>query len=156
MILSLLCFQVPVLQYLYYLSQIGIAISPLSNNSLFLNYNKSPLPEYFGRGLNISISTDDPLQFHYTKVWCHHYCYNQSFLVSLFFYRCTVPVHARCMQLRNQQNSNCYWILISIQCICGFTGAPYGGVWHCSASVQAQLLWHVWTRQEQCSTERLS
>ena len=58
----------PVLQYLYYLAQIGIAISPLSNNSLFLNYQKNPLPEYFGRGLNVSLSTDDPLQFHYTKV----------------------------------------------------------------------------------------
>jgi AMP deaminase len=31
---------VPVLQYLYYLCQIGIAMSPLSNNSLFLNYNR--------------------------------------------------------------------------------------------------------------------
>ena len=56
------------LQYLYYLAQIGIAISPLRNNSLFLNYQKNPLPEYFGRGLNVSLSTDDPLQFHYTKV----------------------------------------------------------------------------------------
>ena len=35
-----LLLQVPVLQYLYYLSQIGIAMSPLSNNSLFLNYNR--------------------------------------------------------------------------------------------------------------------
>ncbi|XP_067677001.1 AMP deaminase 2-like isoform X1 [Haliotis asinina] len=59
--------KVPVLQYLYYLSQIGIAMSPLSNNSLFLNYHRNPLPEYFARGLNISLSTDDPLQFHFTK-----------------------------------------------------------------------------------------
>jgi AMP deaminase len=58
---------VPVLQYLYYLSQIGIAMSPLSNNSLFLNYNRNPLPEYLARGLVISLSTDDPLQFHFTK-----------------------------------------------------------------------------------------
>ena len=57
----------PVLQYLYYLCQIGIAMSPLSNNSLFLNYNRSPLPEYLARGLHISLSTDDPLQFHFTK-----------------------------------------------------------------------------------------
>ena len=68
LILPDICWQVPVLQYLYYLAQIGIAISPLSNNSLFLNYQKNPLPEYFGRGLNVSLSTDDPLQFHYTKV----------------------------------------------------------------------------------------
>ncbi|XP_052254330.1 AMP deaminase 2-like isoform X2 [Dreissena polymorpha] len=59
--------KVPVLQYLYYLSQIGIAMSPLSNNSLFLNYHRNPLPEYFARGLNVSLSTDDPLQFHFTK-----------------------------------------------------------------------------------------
>lgn len=62
------CSQVPVLQYLYYLAHIGIAMSPLSNNSLFLNYHRNPLPEYFSRGLNISLSTDDPLQFHFTKV----------------------------------------------------------------------------------------
>eukprot|EP00094_Tigriopus_californicus_P004108 TCALIF_03957-PA protein Name:"Similar to Ampd2 AMP deaminase 2 (Rattus norvegicus)" AED:0.05 eAED:0.05 QI:23/1/0.88/1/0.87/1/9/284/755 len=64
---GLLLRKVPVLQYLYYLSQIGIAMSPLSNNSLFLNYNRSPLPEYLARGLHISLSTDDPLQFHFTK-----------------------------------------------------------------------------------------
>lgn len=57
----------PVLQYLYYLAQIGIAMSPLSNNSLFLNYHRNPLPEYLARGLLISLSTDDPLQFHFTK-----------------------------------------------------------------------------------------
>ncbi|XP_042906606.1 AMP deaminase 2 isoform X3 [Parasteatoda tepidariorum] len=59
--------KVPVLQYLYYLSQIGIAMSPLSNNSLFLNYHRNPLPEYLSRGLCVSLSTDDPLQFHFTK-----------------------------------------------------------------------------------------
>lgn len=57
----------PVLQYLFYLCQIGIAISPLSNNSLFLNYIKNPFYEYHSIGLNVSLSTDDPLQFHYTK-----------------------------------------------------------------------------------------
>ncbi|EFA76108.1 AMP deaminase [Heterostelium album PN500] len=57
----------PVLQYLYYLTQIGIAMSPLSNNSLFLTYYRNPFPVFFARGLNVSISTDDPLQFHYTK-----------------------------------------------------------------------------------------
>ena len=78
------------IQYLYYLTQVcahldklvdkalvwlhlslfmqmGIAMSPLSNNSLFLAYNRSPLPDYLARGLNVSISTDDPLQFHFTK-----------------------------------------------------------------------------------------
>ena len=28
---------------------------------------RSPLPDYLSRGLNVSISTDDPLQFHFTK-----------------------------------------------------------------------------------------
>ncbi|XP_045600064.1 AMP deaminase 2 isoform X1 [Procambarus clarkii] len=64
---GLLLRKVPVLQFLYYLAQIGIAMSPLSNNSLFLNYHRNPLPEYLARGLLISLSTDDPLQFHFTK-----------------------------------------------------------------------------------------
>lgn len=66
---GLLLRKVPVLQYLYYLAQIGIAMSPLSNNSLFLNYHRNPLPEYLARGLCVSLSTDDPLQFHFTKVY---------------------------------------------------------------------------------------
>jgi AMP deaminase len=41
----------PALQYLYYLSQIGIAMSPLSNNKLFLDYNKNPFPKYFYVGM---------------------------------------------------------------------------------------------------------
>lgn len=57
----------PVLQYLYYLAQVPIAMSPLSNNSLFLEYSKNPLPEFLHKGLCVSLSTDDPLQFHYTK-----------------------------------------------------------------------------------------
>ncbi|XVF08298.1 hypothetical protein REPUB_Repub06bG0214600 [Reevesia pubescens] len=57
----------PVLQYLYYLAQIGLAMSPLSNNSLFLDYHRNPFPMFFLRGLNISLSTDDPLQIHLTK-----------------------------------------------------------------------------------------
>ncbi|KAL4557918.1 hypothetical protein LXL04_036112 [Taraxacum kok-saghyz] len=57
----------PVLQYLYYLAQIGLAMSPLSNNSLFLDYHRNPFPMFFLRGLNVSLSTDDPLQIHLTK-----------------------------------------------------------------------------------------
>uniref|UniRef100_A0A915D7C7 AMP deaminase n=1 Tax=Ditylenchus dipsaci TaxID=166011 RepID=A0A915D7C7_9BILA len=49
---GLLLRKVPVLQYLFYLSQIGIAMSPL---------------KYLMKGLNVSLSTDDPLQFHFTK-----------------------------------------------------------------------------------------
>ncbi|RZC84491.1 hypothetical protein C5167_047273 [Papaver somniferum] len=57
----------PVLQYLYYLAQVGLAMSPLSNNSLFLDYHRNPFPTFFLRGLNVSLSTDDPLQIHLTK-----------------------------------------------------------------------------------------
>lgn len=59
--------QSPVLQYLFYLTQIGIAMSPLSNNALFCEYTKNPLPTYFKRGLNVTLSTDDPLQFAFTR-----------------------------------------------------------------------------------------
>lgn len=52
----------PCLQYLYYLGQIGLCMSPLSNNSLFLDYHRNPLPTFFARGLSVSLSTDDPLQ----------------------------------------------------------------------------------------------
>lgn len=55
------------LQYLYYLDQVGLAMSPLSNNKLFLDYHRNPFPMYFARGLNVSLSTDDPLMLHYTK-----------------------------------------------------------------------------------------
>ncbi|XP_024528681.1 AMP deaminase [Selaginella moellendorffii] len=57
----------PGLQYLFYLAQIGLSMSPLSNNSLFLDYHRNPFPMFFARGLNVSLSTDDPLQIHLTK-----------------------------------------------------------------------------------------
>jgi len=57
----------PTLQYLYYLKQVGLAMSPLSNNKLFLDYHSNPFPSFFARGLNVSLSTDDPLLLHMTK-----------------------------------------------------------------------------------------
>jgi AMP deaminase len=94
----------PQLQYLYYLAQIGISMSPLSNNLLFLEvwntlspgcaaaflsqlcsvshsrvwcclrvsslvpqYDKNPFPRFFKRGLNVTLSTDDPLMIHVTR-----------------------------------------------------------------------------------------
>lgn len=59
--------KLPFLQYIFYLEQIGIAMSPLSNNALFLAYERNPFMGYFRRGLNVSLSTDDPLQFAFTK-----------------------------------------------------------------------------------------
>lgn len=57
----------PSLQYLFYLDQVGLAMSPLSNNRLFLDYGKNPFYKYFLRGLNVSLSTDDPLLLHFTR-----------------------------------------------------------------------------------------
>ena len=37
----------PGLQYLYYLTQTGLALSPLSNNALFLQLGKNPFHEFF-------------------------------------------------------------------------------------------------------------
>lgn len=39
----------------------------MSNDGLFLEYNKNPFGQFFARGLNVSLSTDDPLMFHQTK-----------------------------------------------------------------------------------------
>ena len=57
----------PVLQYLFYLAQVPIYMSPLSNNVLFLEYKRNPFYLFFQRGLNVSLSSDDPLLIHLTK-----------------------------------------------------------------------------------------
>jgi len=57
----------PCMQYLYFLTQIPLDMSPLSNNSLFIDYHKNPFPTFFARGLRVSLSTDDPLMIHMTK-----------------------------------------------------------------------------------------
>jgi AMP deaminase len=54
----------PVLQYLYYLADFPISVSPISNACLFLPYAKNPFPMMFKRGLRVTLTTDDPLQFH--------------------------------------------------------------------------------------------
>jgi len=66
-------------------------MSPLSNNALFLTYERNPLPDFFRTGLNVSLSTDDPLQFHFTKeplleeysVAAHIYKFSQASLAEL-------------------------------------------------------------------------
>lgn len=57
----------PVLQYLYYLGQIPLGITPLSNNALFCRYNENPFALFFRRGLNVALSTDGALIFHHTE-----------------------------------------------------------------------------------------
>lgn len=49
--------KVPALQYLFYLKQVGLAMSPLSNNALFLTYERNPFKDFFRVGLNVSLST---------------------------------------------------------------------------------------------------
>lgn len=56
------------LQYLYYLAQIGVTLSPLSNNTkLDLHYLRNPFPDFFRRGLRVSLGTDSPLLYHHTQ-----------------------------------------------------------------------------------------
>ncbi|ELQ74689.1 Adenosine monophosphate deaminase [Trachipleistophora hominis] len=55
------------LTYLFYACQIGVTMSPLSNNSLFIALEKNPFINFFNIGLNLSLSTDDPLHFHFTR-----------------------------------------------------------------------------------------
>ena len=45
------------LQYLYYLCQVGLSVSPLSNNHLFLDYHKNPFPSFHRMGMNVTLST---------------------------------------------------------------------------------------------------
>ena len=52
------------LQYMYYIAQIGVSVSPISNGILFVHYEDSPFKKFFYRGLRVTLSTDDPLQFH--------------------------------------------------------------------------------------------
>merc|ERR1712228_197940 len=48
------------------LTQVGISCSPLSNNHLFKRLARNPFADFFYTGLNVTLSTDDPLQFHNT------------------------------------------------------------------------------------------
>ncbi|CAG9328800.1 unnamed protein product [Blepharisma stoltei] len=57
----------PVLQYLYYLKQIGLSVSPLSNNKLVMKFLNNPFQSFFAKGLNVALSTDDPLMIHLTR-----------------------------------------------------------------------------------------
>ncbi len=56
-----------VLEYAYYIAQIPCSVSPVSNNYLFLDYIQNPFSLFFKRGLNVSLATDNPLYFHFTR-----------------------------------------------------------------------------------------
>lgn len=55
------------MQYLYYLKQIGVAVAPLTENKVYLKYDKNPFPKFFMRGLNVTLATNDPLMCHLTR-----------------------------------------------------------------------------------------
>ena len=57
----------PAMEYLFYISQIGIAMSPLSNTANSIQYVDNPFRRFFNRGLKVSLSTDQPLFFHFTR-----------------------------------------------------------------------------------------
>ncbi|EPY22865.1 AMP deaminase [Strigomonas culicis] len=56
----------PLLQYLYYLAQVPLAMVPLSNNALFCRYRDNPFALLLKRGLLVSLGTDGALMFHRT------------------------------------------------------------------------------------------
>jgi AMP deaminase len=53
----------PVLQYLYYLAQIGLAMGPTSNHYLWLDYHQQPFFDFYKMGMLLSINSDNPAQF---------------------------------------------------------------------------------------------
>ncbi|ORC87328.1 putative AMP deaminase, putative,adenosine monophosphate deaminase-like protein [Trypanosoma theileri] len=59
--------QNPVLEYMYYITQVGVAMSPLSNTAGSSPYLSNPFPLFFRRGLNVSLATNEPLYFHFTR-----------------------------------------------------------------------------------------
>nr|CCC54174.1 putative AMP deaminase, fragment [Trypanosoma vivax Y486] len=59
--------QNPVLEYMYYITQVGVAMSPLSNTAGASEYLSNPFPLFFHRGLNVSLATNEPLYFHFTR-----------------------------------------------------------------------------------------
>ena len=60
-----ICTQVQ--QYLYISAQIPVSISLTSNDLLFTHLEDHPIKQMYKRGINVALSTDDPLIFHHTK-----------------------------------------------------------------------------------------
>jgi AMP deaminase len=57
-----------VVQYLFYLTQIHVTMSPIFESKVFLDHSSShPFHKFFRRGLNLSISTANPLLAHLTN-----------------------------------------------------------------------------------------
>ena len=56
-----------VLLFLYCKTKFGCAMSPISNNYLSRNFKYSHINLLFDCGLKMSLTTDDPLMFHYSE-----------------------------------------------------------------------------------------
>jgi len=56
-----------ILQYLFYLEQIGLSMAILKENSIIVDYKDHPFNKFLKRGLNVTISTASPLQIHFTN-----------------------------------------------------------------------------------------
>ena len=41
-------------------------MSPVAENALYCDFNDNPFADLFRKGMNISLSTDNPLQLHFT------------------------------------------------------------------------------------------
>lgn len=95
----------------YFFLQIGLAMSPLSNNSLFLDYHRNPLPLFFLRGLNVSLSTDDPLQIHLTKEPLVEEYSIAASVRTLFLYACL----CLCMCILSIENAYILYNIIGVE-----------------------------------------
>ena len=62
----------PVLEYLYYLGQVGLGLCPLSNDALFLKMKDSPIPRFIRRGLNVRATQFIPHSFLLCLCACEH------------------------------------------------------------------------------------
>ncbi|CDJ66749.1 adenosine monophosphate deaminase, putative [Eimeria necatrix] len=96
----------PVLEYMFYLKQIGIAVSPLSNNALFVDIAKNPLYSFFKIGLNVSLSTDDPLMFHFTD----EPLLEEYSIAALVSYQCVCAVSGFENEFKRHWLGDSYWL----------------------------------------------
>ena len=65
---SLYVMQAPVLKYLFYLARIGLTTSVISNMSATIRGSRIPLMDYMSCGLLVSLSTQQPVFTHMTRV----------------------------------------------------------------------------------------
>jgi len=56
-----------ILQYLYYLEEIGISIPLLKQDAINADYKTHPFNKFLKRGLKVTLSTESPLQLHFTN-----------------------------------------------------------------------------------------